>query len=112
MRFENEGMLLWYGLPDTPVPGAAISPNAEVNVTLGVEPADASNRVEVRYRVNQGPQKTAVAQPIQHRGNAQYFIARLPASAFRSGDLVEYTPVCICAGRQVPSADQAAQFAS
>src|SRR5262245_220308 len=110
MRFENEGMLLWHGLPDSPVSGAAISPNVEVTFTLGVEPADASNRVEIRYRVSQGSQETAVAQPIQHRSNAQYFIARLPA--FRAGDTVEYSAVCRCAGKQVPAPDMEWQFAS
>ena len=43
-------------------------------------------------------------------GKAQYFRARLPA--LRTGDTVEYIPICSCAGRQVPSPDQVKQFAS
>jgi hypothetical protein len=66
--------------------------------------------VEVHYRVNGGLTAIAAADPVRHTRKAQYFRARLPA--LRAGDIVEYLPICRCAGRQVPSPDQARQFAS
>jgi ABC toxin-like protein/neuraminidase-like protein len=112
MRFEHEGRSLWYGTPDAPAPESAVSADTEVNITVGVHPVDSSNRVEILYRVNQGAVETAGAGWLRTdpSGKAQYFRGQLPG--FRSGDLVEYLPVCRCAGRQVPSPDDALQFHS
>ena len=54
MRIENQGLSLWYGTPDAPGPGTVIPAGAEVPITVGMSPADASNKVDVRYRINGG----------------------------------------------------------
>src|SRR5713226_4871271 len=112
MRFEHEGMALWYGMPDTPAPEGAVHVGTDITVTIAVKPADASNKVELLYRRDQGTVETVPAKWLRHdlSNNAQYFKARFPA--FRVGDTVEYTAVCYCAGRQVPSHSEAQQLSS
>ncbi len=112
MRFEHEGMALWYGTPDTPAPEGAVRVGTDITVTIAVKPADASNKVELLYRRDQGTVETVTAKWLQHdlSHNAQYFKAHFPV--FRVGDTVEYTAVCSCAGRQVPSPLEAEQLAS
>jgi hypothetical protein len=112
MRFEHEGRSLWYGTPDAPAPEESVQAGAEIAITIGVSPVDASNKVELLYRINQDPTAIVAAKWLQNdpSGRAQYFRARLPA--LRAGDIVEYIPVCHCAGRQLPSPDQARRFAS
>src|SRR5215208_4684723 len=114
MRFEREGVSLWYGAPDARAPGEAIGADTKVTVTVGVQPVDASNSVELLYRINQGPTKTVAANWIWNDtyGDKQYFRVSFPTSAFRPGDEVEYAPICRCAGRQVPSPEEAQQFPS
>ena len=112
MQFEYQGRSLWYGTPDAPAPEEAVQAGAEIAITIGVSPVDASNNIELLYRIDHGPTAMVAAKWLQNdpSGKAQYFRARLPA--FRTGDIVEYLPICRCAGRQVPSPDQARQFAS
>ena len=112
MRFEHEGMSLWYGTSDAPAPNESVAPGTEVIITVGVEPADASNKIEVPYRVNGGPAQTAPTRWLRSSlsGEAQYFEARL--GPFRDGDTVEYTSICKCAGRQVPQAEEGSKCAS
>ncbi len=112
MRFEHEGMALWYGMPDTPAPEGVVQAGSDIAVTIAVKPADASNRVELIYRRDQGTVETVPAKWLRHdlSNNAQYFKARFPA--FRVGDTIEYIAVCYCAGRQVPSRSEAQQLAS
>ncbi len=112
MRFEHEGISLWYGTPDAPAPEQVVRAGAEINITVGVHPVDSSNRVEIRYRVNQGPVETASARWLKTdpSGKAQYFRARFPG--FRAGDIVEYLVICGCSGRRVPSPAEANKFAS
>src|SRR5215218_4016422 len=101
MRFEHDGMSLWYGTPDAPAPGDAVPAGAEIAITVGVRPADASNKIEVLYRMNHGPEQRAGARWLRSDRTAQYFEARL--GPFRAGDQVEYAIICVCAGRTVPS---------
>ena len=89
-----------------------IEPGSDVTLTIGVEPADASNRVQIRYRVNGGPAAEIAAEPVRHVGNAQYFVAQLPWAAFRDGDTMEYSAGCQCAGQRVSSAVGAEEFAA
>ena len=112
MRFEHEGRSLWYGTPDAPAPEQAVPVGTEIKITVGIHPVDSSNRVEILYRVNQGAIETMGAGWLRTdtSGKAQYFRAPLPG--FRPGDLVEYLPICRCAGRQVPSPDEAREFHS
>ena len=44
MHYEHQGMRLWVE-PDKRLASGAIEPGSDVNLTLGVEQADASNRV-------------------------------------------------------------------
>src|SRR2546426_287532 len=112
MRFERNGMAIWYGTPDAPAPGDTVLDGTAVAITVGAQPQDASNRIEIRYRVNQGVVQTVAARWLRSDRvlNAHYFIAQLPP--FRPGDAIEYTAVCRCAGRQVPSAEEAGGFTS
>lgn len=110
MQFEYQGMSLWYGTPDASVPGETVLAGTEVAIAIGVRPIDASHRVELLYRINQGSIETVVAkwQRNQTASNSQYFKARLPG--FQAGDTVEYRVICRCAGRQVPSPEEAEHF--
>jgi hypothetical protein len=103
MRFEYEGMSLWYGTPDAPAPSDAVVAGTPVSITIGVQPIDASNRVEVRFRLTGEAQETVVGARWLRNDlfkKAQYFVAGLPA--FRSGDSVEYIVICGCVGGQIP----------
>ncbi len=112
MQVEYQDIALWYGTPDAPAPAEFIQAGAETTITVGVQPADASNHIEVRYRINQRSTETIAARWLWNdsSGKIQYFKVRLPP--FRVGDVVEYTAICYCAGRQVPSPEEAKQFAS
>ncbi len=112
MRIENDGILLWYETLDAPAPDNIVSVSDRVAITVGIQPVDASNSVEVRYRVNQGKTISIPAQFLKNgRGlTSQYFRASLPA--FEPGDTVEYVAICRCAGRQVPSVDELEKFTS
>ncbi len=112
MRFHNEGMSLWDGTPDAPAPSGVVQADTEATVTVGVQPIDASNRVDVLYRINWGLIETVAAKWLRNDpfSGAQYFRASLPH--LRAGDMVEYTAICHCAGRQVPSPEEAKRFAS
>src|SRR5262245_28969044 len=117
MRFEHDGMVLWYGTPDAPAPTDAVavaggSDQALVTITVGVLPPSASNVVQVGYGVNDGPMMTVTAGFLRHDvfQKAQYFAARLPA--LHLGDTVDFIAMCRCAGRQVPPAEETKQFAS
>lgn len=104
MRYENDGITLWYGTEDTPAPENAIAMDTETPITIGIHPLDPSNRVEVRYRVNGENYGAIAARPIRSVSTRriQYFRAVFPL--FQSGDRIEYSVICRCAGRQVPSA--------
>jgi len=112
MRIEHEGISLWYGTPDAPAPQENVSAGQQISVTVGVSPADASNRIEIRYQVNQGETQIVTARYIPNSGDCrvQYFRASL--SALNAGDVVEYTPVCRCAGRQIPVQESMEEFTS
>ena len=114
MLLQRDGISLWYGTSDARGPSEAVWEDAEITVTVGVQPVDGSNSVELLYRTNQGPPRTIAAKWLSNDsfGDKQYFRASFPASAFRAGDTVEYTPICRCAGRQVPSPEDTEQFAS
>ena len=112
MRFEHQGMALWFGTPDAPAPIDVVTEGHEVTITVGVAPADASNVVKVLYRTNNGSINTVNAKWYRSGkgGSAQYYLARL--SPFHVGDVAEYTATCTCVGRQVPSPDDANRLAS
>ncbi|MEK7397145.1 MAG: hypothetical protein AAB116_09435 [Candidatus Poribacteria bacterium] len=103
MRFEHEKMSLWFGTSDAPTPGIDLQAGSEATITIGVSPADASNKVVVLYRVNDGTEISMPTRWIRNNasGDAQYFEAKL--GPFRDGDVVSYTAYCNCAGRTVPA---------
>src|SRR5215208_5505463 len=107
-------MSVWYGTSVAPAPDEAVQAGTEIAITVGVWPVDAGNMVQLLYRANRGPTQTVSAEWLWNdpSGKAQYFKIGLPASAFRAGDTVEYAAVCRCAGRQVPSPEEAQQFTS
>ncbi len=113
MRFEHEGMSLWYGTPDAPAPRETVPAGTGITITVGVQPMNVGNKVEVLYRINQGSTEQVAAQWLRNDTykKSQYFRASLPA--FRTGDTVEYTALCRRAGRQVvPAAEETEHFAS
>jgi len=103
MRFDNDGVSLWFGTPDAPSPTDTVPAGAEITITIAVQPGDRSNKVEVLYRVNEGFEETVSATWSRNdaQANVQYFRARLPSRL--AGDIVEYIPVCRRAGRMAPS---------
>ena len=112
MRIDQDGMSLWFGTADAPAPEGADAEGSSVAVTIAIHPPDASNNVEVLYRVNGGPQQSFPAgwfRTDQAR-KVQYFRAQFPP--LRAGDVVEYSAVCRCVGRQVPIAAGAAEVTS
>ena len=111
MKFEHDGLQLWYGTPDAPAPGEPIEADRAIKITVAAFPADASNHVEVIYRINGGStrRQTTTWWRNDSSGN-QYFNARL--GPFRLGDLVEYVATCHCAGRQVPSREEVSRLPS
>jgi hypothetical protein len=112
MRFENDGMSLWFGTADTPAPGESVAAGDEAGITIAVCPPDGGNKVELHYRVNGGSTKLVLAQWIRSdsASQAHYFKARFPS--LTTGDVVDFTVICRCAGRQVPSPEEAKDFAA
>src|SRR5258708_2354272 len=99
MRFDHEGLSIWFGTPDALAPGDTVPAGAKIAITIAVQPGDRNNRVDVLYRVNKGSDETVRATWLRNDApsNVQYFIAHLPPGV--AGDAVEYIPVCRCAGR-------------
>ena len=81
MEFESDGILIWYGTSDAPAPDSSVLEGTEAKIIIGVRPTDASNFVEVRYRVNQGTTESVVAKYLRNDpvSQAQYFRAYLPS---------------------------------
>jgi len=117
MRFELDGMVVWYGTADAPAPTGTVSPvsgsnQATVTIVVAVQPPSVSNSVQISYRVNGGSPAVANAD-LQKQDlvqKAQYFSAKLPV--FKAGDNVDYVAIARSPGRQVPSASDAATFPS
>jgi Domain of unknown function (DUF4214) len=113
MRFEYEGMSLWYGTADAPAPEGPVGVGTELTITVGVQPWNAGNNVEVLYRMNQGSTEHMAARWLRNdsQKKSHYFRAHFPT--FRVGDTVEYLAVCRRAGRQVvPPPAHTERFAS
>ncbi len=112
MQIEHNGIILWYGTPDAPAPEDSAPADTDIPITIGVQPADASNTLEIHYQVDRGPTHRIEARFLRNAParRAQYFQAILPA--FRAGETVEYAVICRCAGRQVPPPETTEQFVS
>lgn len=104
--------MLWYGTPDAPAPPEENAPRNGATLIVGVAPASPSNGVEVRYRIDGKGYRQLRARQLQldARRSVQYFEATFPC--LTSGQVVEFTPILYCSGRQVPPANVASGFIS
>lgn len=113
MKLANDGLSLWYGTPDAPAPfDDEVIPRQGASVVVAVQPANPTNRVFVRFRVDGGMVQTVPGRELRtdYGRDVQYFVASFPP--FRTGQLVEYAPVLMCGGRQCPAAHLAERFRS
>ena len=117
IRYEKNGVSLWYATQDAPAAEGNLSASptgrlAGVRLAFAVKPSAARNTVEVRYRVNGGTVVKLRASLARSdvRSNAQYFAATLPE--FKVGDTVEYAAVATWPKGQVPDEAEAAKFPS
>jgi hypothetical protein len=112
VKLTHEGLSLWYGTPDAPAPLDEITPRSGASLVVGVHPANPTNAVNVRYRVDGGIVQSVPGRELRtdYDRDAQYFGVTFPA--FPTGDVVEYSPVLSCGGRQVPPAHLANRFPS
>ncbi len=108
MRLANDGLTIWYATPDAPGPaGDGAVPRSGASIVVGAHPANPTNAVHVRFRVDGGPIRELPAGQtrVDPARDVAYFVARLPPCP--TGELVEYGAVLSCGGRQVPPASQA-----
>lgn len=112
VQLANDGLELWYATPDAPAPDGTTEHRRGVTVTVGVRPANPSNAVSVRYRVDGRGARTVSAPLVANdfRKRTQYFRATFPT--FWSGETVEYLPVVSCEGRRAPDPTTAGTFPS
>jgi hypothetical protein len=113
VKLTHEGLSLWYGTPDAPAPGDdGIAPRAGASLVVGVHPANPTNSVLVRYRVDGGAIREVPGRELRtdFDRQAQYFAIAFPA--FVAADWVEYSVVLRCGGRQVPPPHIANRFHS
>jgi hypothetical protein len=112
VELAHDGLELWYGTPDAPAPDGSIERRDGVSVTVGVRPANPSNAVSVRFRVDGRVIETVSAPLVANdfRKRTQYFRATFPM--FWSGEIVEYLPVVSCGGRRAPDPATAGTFPS
>ena len=89
MRHANQGLELWYGTPDAPAPAGTTEGRDQIQIVLGVQPAQPATSASVRYRVNGGSPlvEPAIRITTDYARNVQYFRAAL--RALRPGDFVE-----------------------
>lgn len=103
MRYEHEGRSLWFAMADAPAPAGEIETADRVEVTVAVQPADASNRIEIRYKVNDERIKIVPAAWVRNEPGKRIQFFRGEIAGLNPGDTVRYVPVCHCAGRSFPS---------
>lgn len=110
VQLAHDGLELWYATPDAPAPDGTTEQRQGVAVTVGVRPANPSNAVNVRYRVNgQGIETvSALLAANDFQKGTQYFRATFPT--FWSGESVEYLPIVSCHGRRAPDPATARTF--
>jgi hypothetical protein len=113
LNFTHDGLSLWYGTPDAQAPGdSGVVPREGAGLVVGVQPPNPTNTVLVRYRVDGGLVQAVPGRELRtdYARQAQYFGVTFPA--FPTGNVVEYSPVLACAGRQVPAPHIASRFPS
>jgi hypothetical protein len=113
MKLTHEGLSLWYGTPDAPATGFdGLVPRTGASLVVGVHPAHPANSVEVRFRVDEGIVQSVPGRELRTDfGRAvQYFAVAFPP--LPSGNVIEYSPVLKCGGRQAPPPHVASRFPS
>jgi hypothetical protein len=112
VNLTHEGLTLWYGTPDAPAPLDELVPRVGASLVVGAHPANPTNAVRVRYRVDGGIVQSVPGREFRtdYERDAQYFAVTFPS--FPTGHLVEYSPLLSCGGRQVPPPRVANQFLS
>ena len=113
MKLTHEGLSLWYGTPDAPAPrDDEFVPRNGASLVVGVHPPSPINSILVYYRVDGGIVHTVPGLEIRvdHDRDAQYFGVGFPD--LYEGEVVEYSPVLGCGGRQVPPVHTANRFRS
>jgi hypothetical protein len=110
VQLAHDGLELWYATPDALAPDGTVEQRHGVAVTVGVRPANPSNAVNIRYRVDGRGIETASAPLVANdfQTKTQYFRATFPT--FWSGESVEYLPVLSCHGRRAPDPATAGTF--
>lgn len=111
MLYSCQGLTLLYDLADAPAPQGDQPWGKDISFTVMLKPANVSNAVTVRYRVDGGPvrQLRALAGESDYRENTQYFAVAFPKLSV--GQRVDYAVSGCCAGRQVPEWTSARDFA-
>jgi hypothetical protein len=113
MNLTHDGLSLWYGTPDAPAPGdEGVVPRRGASLIVAARPANPSNTLTVRYRVDGGIAQTVTGRELRtdYAKDAQYFAVAFPP--FVTGNTVEYSPILTCGGRQVPPPHIAERFPS
>jgi hypothetical protein len=103
MRFEDDGLAVWYGTPDTPGPPDPAPADVEMVVVIGAAPPDPDNEVALQFRVDGSEILTVPAAWLRDADGARYFAARLPP--FRENTHVAYWATLSSAGRSVPRSE-------
>lgn len=82
------------------------------SLIVGVRPANPMNSVLLRYRVDGGRVHSLPGRDVRtdFDRQAQYFAVAFPP--FTTGDVVEFSPVLSCVGRQVPASQFSDRFPS
>lgn len=103
MRYNHEGLTLWYGTEDTPAPNGVVESGDDLSVIAGVSPANPGNTVSLLYRVERGFERTVRASLLrnEHGAGRQYFKAAFPR--LPPGSKIEYTVIGENSGRRVPN---------
>jgi len=113
VNFSHEGLSLWYRTADAPAPEEdAVLPRRGASLVVGVQPANPTNSVSVRFRLDGGAVRSVPGRELRtdYQKRAQYFVVAFPA--FPTGSVVEYSPQLSCGGRQVPAPQLAERFPS
>lgn len=113
MHFTNDGLSLWYRTPEAYAPDDdSVMPRKGSALVVGVRPANPTNSLVVRYRVDNGIVQSVPGRELRtdHERQIQYYAVKFPN--FPRGEVVEYAPLLVSGGRQVPAAHLADHFPS
>jgi hypothetical protein len=113
VRLTNQLLTLWYATEDAPAPAEGDTcGRTGIVVTVAAQPANPSNIVTIRYRVDGGSAHTLRAVRVGGGPAVGVEYHRAVFPEFRSGNRVEYVPVLSCSGQSVPDAAAAAHYMS